>query len=199
MATVVVFHSALGLRPAIRRFAERLATDGHDVVTPDLFDGAVFDDLEAGSAARDAIGIPELVARAWEAVADLPPASVYAGFSMGAMPAQLLAATRPGARGALLLEGAAPLDVLGVDAWPAGVPVQLHTCREDPWIDHEGIAVLARQVPADLWEHHEHPGGGHLVSDPGWPDHDPAVAEDIVAASRSWLLRHDRLGQPVVR
>lgn len=199
MATVAVFHSALGLRPAIRGFAERLRTDGHDVVTPDLFDGAVFDDLEAGSAARDALGIPELVARAWAAVADLPSGLVYAGFSMGAMPAQLLAATRPGARGALLLEGAAPLEVLGVDAWPAGVPVQLHTCRDDSWIDHDGIAALATQVPAALWEHHEHTGGGHLVTDPDWPDHDPAVAAGIVAASRSWLSRLDHVDQPVVR
>jgi hypothetical protein len=41
---------------------------------------------------------------------------VYAGFSLGVLPAQKLAQTRPGARGALLLVPAVPLpplDILG--------------------------------------------------------------------------------------
>lgn len=77
--------------------------------------------------------------------------------------------------------------------------MQLHTCREEPWVDHDGIAALATQVPAALWEHHEHTGGEHLVTDPDWPDHDPHVAADIVAASRSWLSRLDHVDQAVVR
>lgn len=189
MASVVLFHSALGLRPSVRRFAEVLRTDGHEVVTPDLFGGPVFDDLTAGAAARDAIGIPELVRRAWQAVEDLPPELVYAGFSMGAMPALLLAATRPGARGAVLIQGAAPLAALGVDVWPEGVPLQVHTTRDDPWLDDAAVAGLAARVPPALWEHHEYPGAGHLVTDEDWQDHDPQVADAMVTAIRQWLPR----------
>lgn len=189
MAFVVMFHSGLGLRPSVRRFADVLRADGHEVVTPDLFGGAVFDDLTAGTAARDAIGVPELVRRAGRAVEQLPHEVVYAGFSMGAMPALLLAATRPGARGAVLVQGAAPLAALGVDAWPAGVPVQVHSTRDDPWLDGEAIAGLAAAVPATLWEHHEYAGAGHLVTDEDWQDYEPRVADAVAAAVRRWLPR----------
>lgn len=189
MAFVAMFHSALGLRPSVRRFADVLRTDGHEVVTPDLFGGLVFGDLAAGAAARDAIGVPELVRRAWQAVEDLPHELVYAGFSMGAMPALLLAATRPGARGALLVQGAAPLAALGVDVWPDGVPVQVHTTRDDPWLDGGAVAGLAADVPAALWDHHEYAGAGHLVTDEDWQDYDPRTADAVAAAIRRWLPR----------
>ena len=68
MAEVVVFHSALGLRPAVLDWAERLRTEGHTVHTPDLFDGEVFDSLEAGARKRDEVGVPELMRRATESV-----------------------------------------------------------------------------------------------------------------------------------
>ena len=42
MASILLFHSVLGLRPAVLADAERLRAAGHDVSTPDLFDGAVF-------------------------------------------------------------------------------------------------------------------------------------------------------------
>ena len=45
---IVLFHSALGLTPGLREFADRLRAAGHTVNTPDLFDGAVFGTLEEG-------------------------------------------------------------------------------------------------------------------------------------------------------
>jgi dienelactone hydrolase len=103
---VIVFHSALGMRPAVGRFAARLRGGGHTVHTPDVYDGQVFDDVAAGAAARDAIGVLELIKRAQAAVEDLPPGLVYVGFSMGTGAAELLAGTRPGARAAILMHGA---------------------------------------------------------------------------------------------
>jgi pimeloyl-ACP methyl ester carboxylesterase len=49
---------------------------------------------------------------------------VYAGFSLGALPAQELAQTRPGAAEALLFEACAPVAQFG-RRWPPGVPVQV--------------------------------------------------------------------------
>ncbi len=75
--------------------------------------------------------------RAREAVVDLPTGLVFVGFSLGAVPAELLAA-RAGARGAVLMHAAIPIEELGefgVERWPAGVPVQVHYAAEDPWVE----------------------------------------------------------------
>jgi dienelactone hydrolase len=39
MAEVVLFHHVQGVTDGIRAFADALASGGHDVRTPDLFDG----------------------------------------------------------------------------------------------------------------------------------------------------------------
>lgn len=189
MPTIVVFHSALGRRPAVEALATTLRADGHEVVTPDLFDGRVLDDLDAGVAERDRIGIPELIDRALAAVEDLPGEVAYVGLSMGTGPAQLLATTRPGARGAALVQGALPLEAIGVERWPSSVPLQLHTSPGDPWQDEESTGLLLDHVPPALREHHEYPGCGHLFMDPGLPAHDPHATDALIAALRAWLAR----------
>lgn len=175
---VVLFHSALGLRPAVGRFADRLRAAGHTVYTPDSFDGEVFDDLEQGISKRDALGIPELIGRAQAAVTDLSPEVVFAGFSMGTGAAQFLAATRPGARAAILMHGAlAPADI-GLEEWPR-VPVQMHYAERDPWVEADGVRALeAAAARAGVSaEVHVYDGGGHLFEDAESPDHDPGAAE----------------------
>lgn len=177
MASILLFHSALGLRPALKAFADVLRAHGHVVHTPDLFDGEVFDDLAAGVTERDEIGIPTLLERALDAADGLGEDLVYAGFSMGAASAQALAVTRPGARGLVLMHGALAPSTLGLTVWPANLPVQIHTSPADPWVDADAVSDLAQLVPAPLCEHHEYPGTGHLFSDEGHDDHDaPAVA-----------------------
>jgi dienelactone hydrolase len=99
MAEVALFHSALGLRPGVIADADRLRATGHTVHTPDYYDGEVFADLDAGTCKRNALGYAEIAARAQAAVADLPAELVFAGFSLETAPAELLAATRPGAHG----------------------------------------------------------------------------------------------------
>jgi dienelactone hydrolase len=71
----------------------------------------------------------------------LPSGLIFAGFSMGTAHAELLAATRPGASGAVLMHDAAPVKTLseffGVERWPEGVPVQVHYTADDPWVEAE--------------------------------------------------------------
>jgi dienelactone hydrolase len=187
VSDVVMFHSALGLRPAIWSLAELLRTDGHNVTTLDLYEGRVFDDLDEGVAERDRIGIPELIARSHAAVAGLPADLVYIGISLGTAPAQLLATTRPGAKGVALIQGAVPLEMIGVDTWPEGLACQLHTSGDDPWHEQPPVDELFATVPAELLDHHDYPNVGHLFLDPEWPAHDADATGRLVAALRGWL------------
>ena len=113
MADIVLFHPARGLRPGVLAAAERLRAAGHTVHAPDYYDGEVFDDPEAGRSKLYDLGITEIFRRVTAAVTDLPAELVYAGFSLGAGAAQQLAATRPGARGAILMHGAFPIEAIG--------------------------------------------------------------------------------------
>jgi dienelactone hydrolase len=185
MAEVVLFHSVLGLRPGVIAAADRLRAAGHTVHTPDLFDGEVFDDLEDGMRKEDALGYREIARRAREAVAGLPEGLVFAGFSMGATHAELLAASRPGALGAVLMHGAEPVEALseffGVERWPKGVPVQAHHAAEDPWVEAEDVDALDEAVreAGATFEYHVYRGSGHLFADPELPEYDRGSSEEM--------------------
>ena len=167
-AEVVLFHSALGLRPSVRRWADRLRTLGMVVHTPDLLDGRVFDDHDEATTYLNGLGgIETWIARTIDAVASLPNTLIYAGFSNGAGSAQLLAATRNGALGAVLMHGALPLHAIGVERWPASVPVQLHYGIEDPWRDHASVDALRDAVRRSgaPFEGFDYPVAAHLFAD----------------------------------
>jgi dienelactone hydrolase len=102
---------------------------------------------------------------------------VYAGFSLGVMPAQKLAQTRPGAAGALLFESCAPVSEFG-DAWPAGVPVQIHGMDADEYFAGEGDIDAARELvaSADEAELYVYPGDQHLFADRSLPSYDADAA-----------------------
>src|ERR687889_771517 len=184
MAEVVLFHSALGLRPGVIAAAERLRVAGHTVHTPDYYDGEVFDDLDEGMRKEDALGYQEIARRASESVAGLPDGLVYAGFSLGAVHAEVLAASRPGALGAVLMHGAVTVEALGeyfgVERWPEGVPVQVHYAADDPWVEaKEEVVPLGDAVrgAGAAFEAHTYPGSGHLFTDPDLPEYDRASSE----------------------
>jgi dienelactone hydrolase len=175
---VVLFHSALGLRPAVREFADRLRAAGHTVHTPDSFDGELFENLEDGMSRRDALGIPELIARAQAAVAGLPSQLVFAGFSMGTGAAEFLAGNRPGARGAILIHGALAPAGVGLEAWPK-VPVQVHYAQDDPLVDVDQVRTLqaAARASGVSAEVHVYDRVGHLFEDAGTAGYDPGAAQ----------------------
>jgi dienelactone hydrolase len=193
MGEIVLFHSVLGLRPAVEEAAERLREAGHVVHTPDLYNGLVFDAYEPAFALVEKIGgPPELVARAGAAVAGLPEALVYAGFSAGGVTAELLAATRPGALGPLLFHAAAAPERLGVPTWPGTVPVQVHFGTGDPYREQDQIDRLGAEVRASgaSYELFDYDVPGHLFADPGLPDEfDAAAADEMSAHALEFLAR----------
>src|SRR6476620_9490381 len=84
VATVVLFHSVLGVRVGVLDAAARLRADGHQVVVPDLFEGRNFDAYETAMAfAWEDLGPGVLTARALDAVDGLPDDLLPAGFSLG--------------------------------------------------------------------------------------------------------------------
>jgi len=100
MAEVLLFHHAQGLTPGVLAFADELRRAGHTVHTPDLLDGRTFETVEEGVGYAKEVGFGEVLERGVRAAEELPTEVVYAGFSLGGMPAQQLAQTRAGASGA---------------------------------------------------------------------------------------------------
>ena len=145
MAEIVLFHHAQGLTPGVAAFADELRHAGHIVHTPDLFDGRTFDSIEEGMSFVKELGFGEVMARGERAVEALPAELVYAGFSLGVVPAQKLAQTRPGARGALFFYSCIPVSEFG-QTWPKGLPVQVHGMDADPIFVGEGDIDAARAL-----------------------------------------------------
>lgn len=175
MTEVVLYHHVQGLTDGVRAFAEELRRPGHTVHTPDLFGGRTFGTIEEGmSFAREA-GFGALAERGVAAAEALTPELVYAGFSFGVMPAQQLAQTRPGARGALLMCSCLPVSELG-DAWPDGVPVQVHGKEDDPFFLEDLEAARELVGSTDRAELFLYPGEEHLFADSSLPAYDAAAA-----------------------
>jgi dienelactone hydrolase len=175
MAEVVLFHHSQGLTPGVIAFADELRSAGHTVHTPDLFDGRTFGSIEEGMRYAEEIGFPdEVIDRAARAVEELPAELVYAGFSLGEVPAQKLAQTRPGARGALLFYSCVPVTAFGT-SWPRGVPVQVHGMDADPIFIGEGDIDAARELvnQAEDAELFLYPGDQHYFADSSLPSYDP--------------------------
>ena len=190
MVTIVLFHHIQGLTDGVVGLADRLRTAGHEVVTPDFFDGKTFESIDEGFAYRRSSGI-DVDQLADEAVADLPADVVYAGISFGVMSAQRLAQTRPGARGALLLEACVPVGDDGFGPWPDGVPAQIHGMDADEFFAGEGDVHAAEEIVATVpgSELYLYPGNGHLFSDSTLPGYDVAATDLLVERALAFLAR----------
>ena len=177
MAEILLFHHAHGLTVGVLAFADDLRAAGHTVHTPDLYEGEVFHDLEAGVAHAQQVGFGTLIGRGIACAAELPDGLVYAGFSLGVLPAQALAQNRPGAHGALLFHSTVPVTEFGA-AWPDGVPVQVHAMEADPWFVGDGDIDAARALVAqtDDAELFLYPGDQHLFADSSLPSYDAEAA-----------------------
>jgi dienelactone hydrolase len=179
MAHVLLFHHAEGLTDGVVAFADELRAAGHQVDTPDVYDGRTFTSLDDGLAYARGVGFQEVFDRGVRAADGLPSEIVYAGFSLGGMPAQALAQSRPGARGALLFHSAAPSAELG-GSWPSGVDLQIHGMDEDPFFEGEDL-LAARALVEEAGRVGEaelflYPGDQHLFADSSLPAYDEAAA-----------------------
>jgi dienelactone hydrolase len=179
MTEILLFHHAHGLTPGVRAFADELRAAGHVVHTPDLYEGRVFDDLEEGLGYARETGFGEVIGRGVRAADDLPADLVYAGFSLGALPAQQLAQNRPGAKGAILLHSAVPASEFGGE-WPADVPLQIHLMEQDEFA-LEGDLDAARELDetVDRAELFLYPGDRHLFTDSSLAAYDEPAATQV--------------------
>jgi len=174
MAEVLLFHHAQGLTPGVIAFADRLREAGHTVHTPDMFDGHTFESLEKGMGFVRELGFGKVQERGESAVDGLPTGLVYAGFSLGVVPAQKLAQTRAGARGALLFYSCMPISEFG-SMWPKGVPVQVHAKDADSFFVDDGDIDAAYELveKAEEAELFLYPGDQHIFADNSLPSYDP--------------------------
>ncbi len=188
MAEIMLFHHAQGLTPGVLAFADELRAAGHVVHTPDLYDGNTFTDLDDGVGYAKKVGFGTIAERGRAAADGLPAELVYAGFSLGVMPAQELAQTRPGAKGALLFSAAFPASEFG-GSWPSGVPLQIHMMEEDEWALEDLPAARELVETTDGAELFLYPGDRHLFADSSLPDYDEGAAalleERVLAFLRS--------------
>jgi dienelactone hydrolase len=176
VADLLLFHHAQGLTAGCLSFADELRATGHVVHAPDLYDGKTFADLDDGVGYAREVGFDTIGERGRLAAEGLPNEIVYAGFSLGAMPAQMLAQTRPGAKGALLFHGCVPPSEFG-GPWPQGVPLQIHLMEADEWA-LEGDLDAARELDetVESAELFLYPGDRHLFADNSLPDYDEGAA-----------------------
>jgi dienelactone hydrolase len=173
MAEVLLFHHAQGQTTGFNAFADELRQAGHTVHTPDLFEGRTFGSIEEGMAYAEELGFPdEIIGRGERAASELSSELVYAGFSLGVVPAQKLAQTRPGARGALFFYSCVPASYFG--GWPADVPVQIHGMDADPIFVGEGDVEAARELveSSESAELFLYPGDQHYFADSSLPSYD---------------------------
>lgn len=195
MAEIVLFHHVLGVTTGIGALAQKLRDDGHIVHLPDLFDGQTFADIDAGVAFVEEVGFDAIVERGVSAAAGLPESVVYCGISLGVMPAQRLAQTRPGARGALLLEACAPPDAFAA-RWPVGLPAQVHGMADDPFFSGEGDieaarALVAQAEPPGTAELFVYSGDRHLFTDESLASYDADATGLVLERSRAFLRAID--------
>jgi len=191
MAEILLFHHAQGLTDGVASFADELRRADHIVHTPDLYDGRVFETIDDGVAHAGEIGFGEILARGSRSADMLASGVVFAGFSLGVLPAQMLAQTRIGASGALLFHGCVPASEFG-PAWPDEVPVQIHSMAADPFFVGDGDIDAARDIvrqAADA-ELFLYPGEGHLFADRSLPAYDEDATGLLIDRVLAFLASH---------
>lgn len=186
MAEILLFHHAQGQTPGFLAFADELRAAGHTVHAPDLYDGKTFETLDEGVGHARQVGFGTVAERGRLAAEGLPNELVYAGFSLGVTSAQMLAQTRPGAKGALLFSAAFPASEFG-GSWPPGVPLQIHMMEADEWAMEDLPAARELVDTTEDAELFLYPGDRHLFADSSLPDYDEGAAKLLQQRVRSFL------------
>src|SRR6266511_1234894 len=189
MAEILLFHHAQGQTEGFLAFADELRAAGHVVHAPDLYDGKTFAELADGVSYAQQVGFDTIIERGRLAADSLPNELVYARFSLGVPPAQMLAQTRPGSKGALLFHSCVPTSEFG-RPWPQGVPLQIHMMDADEWVlpPNEDLDI-AHQL-AETIESAElflYPGDRHLFADNSLPDYDESATTMLKQRVLSFL------------
>ncbi len=185
MSDVIVFHHAQGLTDGVKAFADELRAAGHTVHTPDLHEGRTFATLPEAMSYVQETGFDTIIGRGVTAAESLPSEVAYVGFSLGVLPAQYLAQTKPGAKGAVFVYSFVPPSELGSE-WPADVPLQIHMMDSDPEVLPPNGDLEAAQAMegAELFLY---PGHRHLFADSSLPDYDEAAATQLTQRVLAFL------------
>ncbi|AZO15570.1 dienelactone hydrolase family protein [Mesorhizobium sp. M2A.F.Ca.ET.043.05.1.1] len=175
MATIVLFHSVLGLRAVEQQAAERMRGAGHDVVTPDLYAGLTAPSVDEGLDLMGKVGWEIICGRARAALLQTSRDAVLAGHSMGAGVVSAVWPERIAAAGVVLLHGLAdiPTNVR------RHIPVAVHVADPDTFALPEQVAGWSAaakrcQVKAEIFTY---PGIGHFYTDRALPDYNAPAAE----------------------
>jgi dienelactone hydrolase len=188
MTTLLLFHHAQGQTTGFLAFADELREASHTVHAPDLYDGNTFQDLDEGVAYAKQVGFPEIIRRGSAAAVELPADIVYAGFSLGVLPAQSLAQTRPGTRGAIFFHACVPMSEFE-SPWPEGVPLQIHMMDSDAWAEEDRPVAEALVEEVEGAELFLYPGSGHLFADSSLDDYDEQAAGLLKERTLAFLHR----------
>ena len=188
MTELLLFHHAQGQTDGFLAFADELRAAGHVVHAPDLYDGNTFTGLEAGVSYAKEVGFETIADRGRRAADGLANELVYAGFSLGVMPAQLLAQTRPGAKGALLFSAAFPASEFG-GSWPPGVPLQIHMMEDDEWALEDLPAARELVETTDRAELFLYPGDQHYFADSSLQSYNPEASALLMTRVIDFLAR----------
>lgn len=103
------------------------------------------------------------------------------GIPLGVAPAQRLAQTRPGARGAVLVSAAFPASEFR-EGWPASLPLQVHGMASDPEFANDWDLPAARELVDEArdGELFLYPDDAHPFVDDSQSSHDePARAQRL--------------------
>lgn len=161
------------------------------MTVPDLYDGATFGTVDEGVAHAEHLGFDNIVAAGVAVAETLPEGIVYAGVSLGAMPAQKLAQTRPGALGVLLYHSAVPISAYS-ESWPHGVDVQIHINEQDPFDDlpiaRDLVEHARTHAQAELFTY---PGSTHLFTDSSLADYEPESAALVLGRTLDFLQKRN--------
>ena len=187
MTELLLFNHALGVTEGVEAFADQIRAAGHTVTVGDLFEGKTFSTVEEGVANEEGVGFEAMIERSEQAAARLPSPIVYGGFSLGAVYAQRLAQTRPGALGALLYHaGDIPSSEFG-DSWPENVALQIHVSGGDKWVDREGAqGLVAEAKDGELFIY---PGSAHLFTDSSSDEYDEDSTKLVLERTIAFLER----------
>jgi dienelactone hydrolase len=186
MAEVLLFHHAQGQTPGFHAFADELRAAGHIVHAPDLYEAKTFATLDEGVGYAKQVGFDTILEHGRLAAESLPSELVYAGFSLGVMAAQMLAQTRPGAKGALLFSAAFPASEFG-GSWPPGVPLQIHMMEADEWAMEDLPAARELVETIEGAELFLYPGDRHLFADSSLSDYDQRAAGALMRRVLAFL------------
>lgn len=150
---------------------------GHDVLTPDLFDGKTFQTIEEGLDYFDKIGTDTVFHKAQEACKDLTEFSVI-GYSLGAMLAQEKLQTNQNISAAFLVHSVVEPAYLSGD-FPATTPVHVFAMAEDPFFKEDGGVQLLEKLQTQNphLTAHIYAGKGHLFTEPDQHEYDAELTK----------------------